>query len=140
VRLRLGQRERPATGWSKWLVVDAAKHGEYANLQRRYFVPKLRWVEMSVRVSPHFGIVIRRKALSRLGIDDRALSSLMEAESPLDSDSDLISFGPHFGEEAANEFIRRLNGAGLEYAEDFFQVPTDVPEWCGVSVFLTEQS
>src|SRR6185436_19503420 len=95
---------------------------------------------MSVRVSPHFGIVIRKRALARLNIDERKLLSLMEAKTPYDADPELVSFGPHFGEEAAEAFVRRLKGAGLEYAQDFFQAPSDVPEWCGMSFFVVDPS
>ncbi len=95
---------------------------------------------MSIRVSPHFGIVIRKRALARLNIDESKLLSLMEAKAAYDADPELISFGPHFGEEAAEEFVRRLKGAGLEYPKDFFQAPSDVPEWCGMSFFVVQES
>lgn len=95
---------------------------------------------MSVRVSTHFGIVIRRRALSRRSIDMTGILSLMEAGGPYDEDAELLSFGPHFGEEAADVFIRRLKEVGLEYAEDFFLYSGEVPEWCGVSCFVAEES
>jgi hypothetical protein len=95
---------------------------------------------MSVRVSPHFGIVVRRRALARLNIDETKLLSLMETEAAYDADPELISFGPHFGEEAAEEFVRRLKNLGLEYAEDFFQVSSEVPDWCGMSCFVVQET
>lgn len=95
---------------------------------------------MSVRISPHFGIVVRRRALARLNLEETTILSLMETEAPYDADPELMSFGPHFGEEAAEEFVRRLKAAGLEYAEDFFQAAIDVPDWCGMTCFLLKDS
>ena len=91
---------------------------------------------MSVRVSTHFGIVVRKRALGRLQIDESELLALMETQEAYDADPELLSFGPHFGEEAAEEFVRRLKNIGLEYAEDFFRVSADVPEWCGMSCYV----
>src|SRR5688500_16316782 len=63
---------------------------------------------MSVRVTSHFGIVVQKSALNRRGLDRAAILALMEAAQPFDEDAALLSFGPHFGEEAANEFLDRL--------------------------------
>lgn len=95
---------------------------------------------MSVRVSVHFGIVIRKRALSRLAIHREDVHLLMQASEPYDEDTELISFGPHLGEEASDEFIRRLKHAGLEYVDDFFVFSGDVPEWCGISCFVADES
>ncbi len=83
-----------------------------------------------VRVSSDFGIVIRRGALSRVSLSDEALCELMETPKPLDADDELVSFGPHFGIEAAREFGRRLDARGLVYADDYFILEELVPEWC----------
>jgi hypothetical protein len=91
---------------------------------------------MAVKISSDFGIVVRKQALQRNGIDIGALLSAMEAARPLDEDQELISFGPHFGEEAADEFARRLKGLGLEYVGDFFVFSADIPDWCGMSCTL----
>ena len=95
---------------------------------------------MTVRVSTHFGIVIRRRALARLNVDEVKLLSVMEAEAVYDADAELISVGPHFGQEAADEIVRRLMNIGLEYAEDFFQAPIEVPDWCGMCCFVVQES
>jgi hypothetical protein len=44
----------------------------------------------------------------------------MEQSPPLDISDDIVSFGPSFGGEAADEFVKRLTAAGLEYLDDFF--------------------
>ena len=47
---------------------------------------------MSVRISPHFGIVIRKRVLARLNIDESKLLSLMDAKGAYDADPELISW------------------------------------------------
>lgn len=64
----------------------------------------------------------------------------MEAAAPLDVSEDLISFGPHFGSEAATEFVRRLEALGLVNIDDFFLFTGDFPEWCGFTASLTRTS
>jgi hypothetical protein len=92
---------------------------------------------MAVHVTAHYGILIRKTALARIGIDRARLLSILEATDALDEDDVLVSFGPHFGGEAADEFVRRLKTEGLEYADDFFVFPTEIPEWCGVSCYVS---
>jgi len=87
-----------------------------------------------VRVSQHFGIIIRKNAIKGLKIPFETILELMEASEPLDEDESLLSFGPHFGGEAANEFIRRLEGIGLKYGNDFVDFEDVLPEWCQIFI------
>jgi hypothetical protein len=93
---------------------------------------------MAVRVTAHFGILVRKSGLVRRGIDHSRLLAIMEATSALDEDETLLSFGPHFGGEAADEFVRRLKAEGLEYVDEFFVFPTEIPEWCGISCHVSD--
>jgi hypothetical protein len=54
----------------------------------------------------------------------------MELSEPLDSNSDLLAFGPCFGKEAQGAFARRLIELGLAYFDDFVEFTADVPSWC----------
>lgn len=92
---------------------------------------------MAVRVSAHFGILVRKSGLARRGIDYARLLAIMETHSALDEDETLLSFGPHFGEEAADEFIRRLKAEGLEYVDEFFVFRTEIPDWCRISCHVS---
>jgi hypothetical protein len=83
-----------------------------------------------VQLSSEYGIVVRRSALDAGGVSREALLRAMEASRPLDEDETLVSFGPHFGEEAAAEFTRRLESLGLVYVDDFFVFSGDFPVWC----------
>ncbi len=93
-----------------------------------------------VRVSEHFGLVIRKSALVRHTVSVGLLLHTMEAEHPLDEDESLLSFGPHFGGEAAQEFIRRLETIGLKYGEDFIDFADILPEWCQVHISIAPES
>jgi hypothetical protein len=93
---------------------------------------------MSVAISEHYGIIIRKDALQRCGVASDDLKSLMETEEWMDEDENLISAGPHFGQEASNEFTRRLEGLGLIYGEDFFDFEDMLPAWCKMHVHFVE--
>ena len=88
----------------------------------------------TVKATSEYGIVIRRAALTAKGINYTQILQAMEVKQPLDSNEDLVSFGPSFGEEAMNEFIARLQALGLEYVEDFFAISCDMPAWCSVRI------
>ena len=90
-----------------------------------------------VQVSTDYGIVVRKAALDRLGIGLDRVVSEMEAQ-PFDENADLLSFGPHFGREAAEEFSRRLDALGMEFAGDYFVFDLMLPQWCMPFVGLAE--
>jgi len=92
----------------------------------------------SVKVSFFFGIVVRRSALKERGIDLSRVLSLLETQAPYDAGADLLSFGPHFGPEARDTFVRRLQEIGLEYFDDFVDLELDHPEWLGFRAELTK--
>jgi hypothetical protein len=87
-----------------------------------------------VKVSADYGIVVRRASLKRLALSDEAVYELMEVERPFDQDEELMSFGPHFGIEAARELSRRLEAKGLVYPDDLFIFEESVPDWCELRV------
>lgn len=88
----------------------------------------------SVNISSHWGIIILRDALQRENISIDRLSALMEAEEPLGVNDSMISFGPHFGSEASDTFMKRLEEAGLIYFDDFFEFSGSFPDWCQFKV------
>jgi hypothetical protein len=79
-------------------------------------------------VSKDFGIVIRRAAVDALALRAGELESVFGV-SPIAASKDLLSFGPHFGPEAAAEFSRRLTTLGLRYVDDFYVLEFEMPEW-----------
>jgi hypothetical protein len=87
-----------------------------------------------IPVSVEFGIVIRRACVDERGITLDQVYRCMETSSPAGISNDLISFGPLFGIEAQQTFIRRLESLGLTYYEDFFDLHVDKPGWCNFLV------
>ena len=85
----------------------------------------------AVRLTSEFGVVVRRRALEQHGVSYTDLLKAMQVTAPLDANEEIISFGPHFGSEAALEFARRLEGLGLVNIDDFFVFVGDFPDWCG---------
>ena len=90
----------------------------------------------SVRISEDFSIIIRKAALPQHAITQPQLLTTMEADAPLDEDAHLLSFGPHFGAEAAHTFIQRLEALGLRYGDDFIDVSLILPDWCQLTMTL----
>jgi len=84
----------------------------------------------NIQVTSEFGIIVRRAALAERGVSWTDLLRILEASAPLDSNERLASFGPHFGQEALDEFLRRLSAAGLVYFDDFIEFSGVWPEWC----------
>ena len=85
------------------------------------------------KVSSDYGIALREAALESAGITLPQLNDLFETDAPFDRGGGVISFGPHFGGEAAAEFARRLEAAGLRLPEDFFVFDALVPEWVQIA-------
>jgi hypothetical protein len=94
-------------------------------------VPGFKMVDKPyISLTSEFGLVVRRAALEEGGVSWADLLAALEVSEPLDENAYLISFGPHFGEEAMDTMNRRLIGIGLEYFDDFFEFSGPYPEWC----------
>ncbi len=94
----------------------------------------------SVEATSEFGLIIRRAALPARGVAYEQVLHALEGDPPLDADDDLISFGPLFGRESLDEFIRRLTALGLEYYDDFSPLVFDLPRWMHLRVGLIENA
>ena len=93
---------------------------------------------MPIRISQHFGVLVRRASLQEKDVALEQVKVAMESE-PLDCDEQLLSYGPHFGGEAADEFIRRLEDLGLSYVDDFYVFECDLPPWCAVFAAVSDR-
>ena len=87
-----------------------------------------------VRISSDFGLVLRKAALRERGVALADVLKAMEVREPLAGDEDLLSFGPHFGQEAADTFSARLDVLGFVYVDDYFVFAEPLPEWCSLHV------
>jgi|SRR5471032_2268396 hypothetical protein len=87
-----------------------------------------------INVTPEYGLLVRRDALAERGVSLETLLAIMKVAVPLDSNDRLISFGPSFGQEALDEFVKALSGLGLQYFDDFVEIVGDYPAWCSFKV------
>jgi hypothetical protein len=83
-----------------------------------------------VSLASEYGLVVRRDALKERGISWDDLLGALEVSEPLDKNAYLVSFGPHFGQEAVHAMSDRLISIWLRYFDDFFEFSGDYPKWC----------
>jgi len=89
-----------------------------------------------IPVTFELGLVVRKASLNTGTISRNKLLELME-DPPYSENNDLICFGPCFGGEALETFISRLQTAGLEYYDDFFELQFTHPDWLSFKAFST---
>jgi hypothetical protein len=92
-----------------------------------------------IRAASEYGIVVRRASLTERQVPWDKLLAALEATGPLDANDQIASFGPHFGRDAQNTFIRRLSALGLQYLDDFFEFSGDFPSWCVFGVCAVQE-
>jgi hypothetical protein len=86
-----------------------------------------------VNLTSEYGLVVRRNALQERGVRWDDLLAVLEVRQPLDCSDRLLSFGPHFGQEALDAMMARLTKLGLVYFDDFFEFAGSFPKWCTFS-------
>ena len=91
-----------------------------------------------ISVTNEYCIVIRCNSIKNIGLSEDDISKILEFDNPLDSNCDIVSYGPSFGMEASDEFIKRLEHIGLLYIDDFFIFYGDFPQWCDFKVGVRE--
>lgn len=87
-----------------------------------------------ISITTEYCVTIRVESIKRIGLSEFEVSSLLEFKEPLDKNNDLISFGPSFGIESSDEFIKRLKSIGLYYIDDFFVFYGDFPDWADFKI------
>ena len=80
-------------------------------------------------------LFIRREAYERTGLTRTTLDErlgLTDAEFQVDGD--LVALGPIYDVDALGTLVDDLEGAGLTYYDDFFELSGSWPEWLEVVV------
>lgn len=80
-------------------------------------------------------LLIRRQAFESSGLaraDVDALLNLTDAEFRVEAD--MVAVGPVFDTDALTQFAADLEGRGLVYFEDFFELSGNWPAWLSVFV------
>jgi len=91
---------------------------------------------MTIRVSNSAPTIFIRRAayessgLTRAAIDER----LGLTDNEFVVDGDLVALGPIYGADgsALSDFIAELEGSGLVYFDDFFELSGNWPDWLQV--------
>src|SRR4051812_45582883 len=84
-------------------------------------------------------IVIRRQAFEAHGLTRSEIDSVLGlTDEEFRVEGDLIAVGPVFDAEALGSFVVDLEGRGLVFFEDFFELSGNWPEW--ISVFAMASS
>ena len=80
-------------------------------------------------------LFIRRPAYERAGLTRASLDErlgLTDAEFRVDGE--LVALGPIYDVDALGTLVDDLEGAGLTYYEDFFELSGSWPEWLEIAV------
>ena len=93
---------------------------------------------MYAKVAVDFGIVVREGALDERGVSFSAVLKVFDVDEPLDRGGGVLSFGPHYGAEAAYDFTRDLEALGLVFGEDFLVFDMLTPPWCSFGAAISQ--
>jgi hypothetical protein len=78
-------------------------------------------------------LFIRKEAFERVGLTRAALDERLNlTEDEFRLEGELIAIGPIHGEEALVAVIEEMEGMGLQYFDDFFELSGNWPEWLGL--------
>ena len=80
-------------------------------------------------------LLIRRTSFERAGLTRSAIDEKLGlTDQEFRVEADLIVIGPILDEDALPELVSELEGAGLFYFDDFFDLSGNWPEWLTVFV------
>ena len=75
-------------------------------------------------------LLIRRAAFERVGLSRQTFDETLGlTPDEFNLEGGLIAIGPLVGESALTELIDALEGAGLVYFDDFFELSGNWPSW-----------
>lgn len=78
----------------------------------------------------HTTLLIRRDAFERVGLTRQALDDRLNlTPDEFRVEGDLLVVGPVVGDEAVAGLIEELEGTGLVYFDDFFELSGNWPGW-----------
>ena len=80
-------------------------------------------------------LLIRRDAFERVGLTRTALDERLNlTPDEFRVEGGVVALGPLVGDTALDELIAELEGLGLVYFDDFFELSGNWPEWVRVLV------
>ena len=80
-------------------------------------------------------LFIRRDAFERSGLTRQALDERLNLTAEeFRVEGAIVAIGPILGEDALADLIAELEGLGLAYFDDFFELSGNWPEWLSLVV------
>jgi hypothetical protein len=80
-------------------------------------------------------LLVRKSAFERVGLTRAALDARLNlTDDEFRVEGTLVAIGPLVGDTALTALIEELEGMGLEYFEDFFEMSGNWPEWLSLHV------
>ena len=80
-------------------------------------------------------LLVRKSAFERVGLTRAALDARLNlTDDEFRVEGALVAIGPLVGDTALTALIEELEGMGLEYFEDFFEMSGNWPEWLSLHV------
>lgn len=75
-------------------------------------------------------LLFRREAYERAGLTRASLDARLGlTDTEFQVDGDLVALGPIYDVEALGTLVDELEGLGLTYFDDFFEMSGSWPEW-----------
>jgi hypothetical protein len=83
-------------------------------------------------------LFIRRDAFERVGLTRARLDDRLNlTDEEFRVEGELVAVGPLVGETSVEELVGELEGLGLVYYDDFFELTGNWPEWLRVLAMST---
>lgn len=94
---------------------------------------------MPLSVSPNAPtLFIRREAFERVGLTRAALDERLNlTDEEFRVEGPLVAVGPVVGENALVDVVAELEGLGLVYYDDFFELSGNWPDWLRLFAMAT---
>jgi hypothetical protein len=81
-------------------------------------------------------LLVRKDAFERVGLTRTAIDERLNLTADeFRVEGGLVAIGPLVGDTTLTTLIEELEGMGLEYFEDFFELSGNWPEWLSLFAF-----
>jgi hypothetical protein len=78
-------------------------------------------------------LLVRKEAFERVGLTRQAIDARLNLTADeFRVEGALVAIGPLVGDSAVTSLIEELEGLGLEYFDDFFEMSGNWPDWLSV--------
>jgi hypothetical protein len=85
-------------------------------------------------------LLFRREAYERAGLTRASLDARLGlTDTEFQVDGDLVALGPIYDVEALGTLVDELEGLGLTYFDDFFEMSGSWPEWLALIARVAER-